>query len=265
MSLLMNIIVCVKQIPNPELQFRVREDGRDIVREGLTYQVNGPDEYALEEAVRMKERYGGKVTALSAGPERVKEVLRQSMAKGADEAVRIDLREGWEFDPSVVATVLAKAIEGMEYDLILTGVQSEDYAHASSGPLIASLLGIPHASVAAKVELKEGRVKVHRELEGGLQEVLSLPLPALLTVQFGINEPRYASVATILKATRQPIREVNLENLGIAEAGLSMGISVKRMYVPEETHKAEMIDGTPEEVAKRLMTILREKGLVRGA
>ncbi len=262
--MLMNIIVCVKQVPNPELQFKVREDGQDIVRDGLTYQVNGPDEYALEEAVRTKEKHGGTVTALSAGPSRVNEVLRQAMAKGADAATRIDLPEGWEFEPYVVATSLAKAIEGMEYDLIFTGVQSEDFAHASSGPLLASMLGIPHASVVAKVELEDGKVKVYRELEGGLQEVLSLPLPALLTIQFGINEPRYASVAAILKATRQPIQEVKLDSLGLSPGGLGTEISVRRMYVPEVTRKAEMIEGEPGEVAKRLAAILREGGLVRG-
>lgn len=260
----MNIIVCVKQVPNPELQFRVREDGTDLIRDGLTYQVNGPDEYALEEAVRIKEKYGGKVTAISAGPERVAEVLRQSMAKGADEATRIELPEGWEFDPAVVARALARAIEGMEYDMIFTGVQSEDFAHASTGPFVAASLKIPHASVAAKVELEDGRAKVYRELEGGVQEVLSLPLPLLLTIQFGINEPRYASVAQILKATRQPIKQVKLADLGMSEGDLAAGVSVRRMYVPEQTKKAQMIEGEPAEVASKLLAILKGKGFGRG-
>lgn len=260
----MNIVVCVKQIPNPELQFRVREDGKDVVRDALTYQLNEPDEYALEEAVRIKEKYGGKVTAVCAGPERVTEILRQSMAKGADAATRIGLPEGWEFDPSVVAKALATAIENMDYDLIFTGVQSEDFAHASSGPLVASQLRIPHASVVAKVELEDGKAKVFRELEGGLQEVLSLPLPALLTIQLGINEPRYASVAQILKATRQPIEEVALADLGMPEGELGTGVTVRRLFVPEQTKKAVMIEGTPEEVASRLLDVLREKGFARG-
>jgi electron transfer flavoprotein beta subunit len=261
----MNIVVCVKQVPNPELQFRVGEDGKDIQREGLTYQVNGPDEYALEEAVRIKERHGGKVTAISAGPERVTEVLRQAMAKGADEAYRVELPEGLEVNPYAAARAMAKAMEALEYDLILTGVQSEDFAHASTGPLLASLLKIPHASVVAKVEMEDGRAKVYRELEGGLQQVLRLGLPALLTIQFGINEPRYASVAAILKATRQPIHELKLEDLGLSVEDLGAGMSVRRMYIPEETHRAEMIDGPPEEVARVLVTILRERGFVREA
>jgi electron transfer flavoprotein beta subunit len=260
----MNVIVCVKQVPNPELQFRVREDGRDIQRDALTYQINGPDEYALEEAVRIKEKHGGKVTAVSAGPERVTEVLRQAMAKGADEAYRVELPEGMEANPYATSRVLARAIERMDYDLVLTGVQSEDFAHASTGPLMASFLGIPHASVVAKVELEDGRAKVYRELEGGLQQVLRLRMPALLTIQFGINEPRYASVAAILKATRQPIHQVTLGDLGLSPDDLMAGVSVRRMYVPEETHKAEIIEGPPEEVARRLATILRERGFTRG-
>lgn len=260
----MNIVVCVKQVPNPELQFRVREDGRDVVREGLTYQINGPDEYALEEAVRIKEATGGKVTAVAAGPERVTEALRQAMAKGADEALRIDLPEGWEFDPGTAATVLAKALQGREYDLVLTGVQSEDFAHASTGPLLASRLGVPHASVAAKVALEDGKARVYRELEGGVQEVLTVPLPALLTIQFGINEPRYASVAAILKATRQPIEELSLGDLGLSEDDLKGRLTVRRMYVPEVTQQAEMIEGEPPDTAKRLAAVLKEKGFVRG-
>ncbi len=129
---------------------------------------------------------------------------------------------------------------------------------------MASQLRIPHASVVAKVELEDGKAKVFRELEGGLQEVLSLPLPALLTIQLGINEPRYASVAQILKATRQPIEEVALADLGMPEGELGTGVTVRRLFVPEQTKKAEMIEGTPEEVASRLLDVLREKGFARG-
>ncbi|MFQ6013010.1 MAG: electron transfer flavoprotein subunit beta/FixA family protein [Thermoplasmata archaeon] len=253
----MNIVVCIKQVANPELQYRIREDALDVVRDNLTFQVNGPDEHALEEAVRLKEAHGGRVTALAAGPERVTEVLRQAMAKGADEAVRLDLPEGREFDPAFAGRALARAIRDLEYDLVLCGVQSDDYAHGATGPIVASHLGIPHASVVTKVEIEGERAKVRRELEGGLEEVLTLPLPALLTIQFGINEPRYASVAAILRATRQPIREASS-----APVEVDPGLAVRRMYVPEVTHRAEMLEGPPGEVAQKLAAILREKGFL---
>ncbi len=252
----MHIVVCVKQVANPELQYRIRDDALDIVRDNLTFQVNGPDEYALEEAVRLKEAHGGTVTALTGGPERVTEVLRWAMAKGADEAIRLDLPEGREFDPVFTGRALAQAIQDLEYDLILCGVQSDDYAHGATGPVLASHLGIPHAAVVTKVEVAGARVRVSRELEGGLEEQVTLPLPALLTIQFGINEPRFASVAAILKATRQTIREMP------ASTEEGPGLTVRRMYVPEVTRQAEMLEGSGGEVAQKLAAVLREKGFV---
>ncbi len=217
--------------------------------------MNGPDEYALEEAVRLREAGGGKVTAVAAGPERVTEVLRQAMAKGADEAVRVDFPDGREFDPAFTGQALAEAVRPLEYDLVFCGVQSDDYAHGATGPILASHLGIPHASVVTKVEAEGDRVRVNRELEGGIEELVTVPLPALLTIQFGINEPRYASVAAILKATRQPIQEVMVSP---AEGALT----VRRMHIPEVTQQAEMLEGPAGEVAQRLAAVLREKGLV---
>ncbi|MEE9267976.1 MAG: electron transfer flavoprotein subunit beta/FixA family protein [Thermoplasmata archaeon] len=252
----MHLVVCVKQVANPELQYRIRDDALDIVRDNLTFQVNGPDEYALEEAVRLKEAHGGTVTALAGGPERVTEVLRQAMAKGADEAIRLDLPEGREFDPAFTGRALAQAIQGLEYDLVLCGVQSDDYAHAATGPILASHLGIPHASVVTKVEVEGAHVRVNRELEGGIEEQVTLPLPALLTIQFGINEPRFASVAAILRATRQTIREM------AASTEEGPGLTVRRMYIPEVAHQAEMLEGSGDEVAQKLAALLREKGFV---
>ncbi len=253
----MNILVCVKQVANPELQYRIRDDASDIVRDSLTFQVTGPDEYALEEAVRLKEAHGGKVTAIAAGPERATEVLRMAMAKGADEAVRLDMPDGREFDPAYTGWVLAQAIQDMEFDLVLCGVQSDDYAHGATGPILASHLGIPHASVVTKVEVEGERVRVNRELEGGLEEQVILPLPALLTIQFGINEPRFASVAAILRATRQTIQETTVTSTEEAP-----DLTVRRMYIPEVTHQAEMLEGSGDEVARKLAAMLREKGLV---
>lgn len=264
----MDIIVFVKQVPNPDLQFKVNDQGTDIRRENLTFQMSGPDEHALEEAVRLKEKHGGKVTAVTLGPERSNEELRRAMAKGADEAVRIALDDPLTFDANANAKILAAVARRQPHDLILTGVQSEDFAHAMTGSLVAAHLGIPHAAVVTRVEVEGKEVKVHRELEGGVEEVVQLPLPALLTIQFGINEPRYASVMAIMKASRAAIKTITPKDFGVNTWGDLTGpprLRVKRLRPPEAKGKAQLIQGSPEEVAKRLAQILRERGFVRRA
>ncbi len=262
----MNILVFLKQVPNPDLQFRINDQGSDIRRESLTYQMSGPDEYALEEAVRLKEKFGGRVTAISMGPERCTEVLRTALAKGADEALRIANDDPLAFDPARTAHILAAVAKKVGFDLVLTGVQSEDYAHGATGTLMAGLLGVPGAAVVTKVEVDGREVKVHRELEGGVEEVDVLTLPALLTIQFGINEPRYASVAAILRASRSQIKVLQPKDLGWsswADAGPGYRVEIKRLTPPPAKGRAEMIQGSAEEVAKRLAQILRQKGAVR--
>lgn len=263
----MDILVFLKQVPNPDLQFRINDQGTDIRRENLTYQMSGPDEYALEEAVRLKEAHGGRVTAVSMGPERCVDVLRQALAKGADEAVRVANDDPLAFDPGRTARILAAVARRLGFDLILTGVQSEDYAHGATGTLMAGLLGIPGAAVVTQVRVEGREITVHRELEGGVEEVAALTLPALLTIQFGINEPRYASVAAILRASRAPIKVLQPKDLGWsswADAGPGYRVEVKRLTPPPARGRAEMIEGTPEEAAKRLAEILRRRGVVRG-
>ncbi len=263
----MNILVFVKQVPNPDLQFKINDLGTDIRRENLTFQMSGPDEYALEEAVRLREKHGGKVVAVTLGPDRSTEVLRTAMAKGADEALRVAMDDPMAFDANANARILAAVARGQPHDLILTGVQSEDFAHAMTGPLVAAHLGVPHVAVVTKVEVLGREVKVHRELEGGVEEVVQVPLPALLTIQFGINEPRYASVAAILKASRAPIKAVNPSDLGVSlwtDIAGPPRLKIRRLHPPEAKGRAQMIQGSPEEVSKRLAQLLREKGFVRG-
>ncbi|HEV8595187.1 MAG TPA: electron transfer flavoprotein subunit beta/FixA family protein [Thermoplasmata archaeon] len=263
----LNVIVCLKQIPNPDLQFQVSADGKDIKRDMLTYKVNGPDEYALEEAVRLKEKHGGKVTAITAGPKRTEPMLREAMAKGADAAVRIAFEDAAAVDAFQVARILAAAIAKRPHDLVLTGVQSDDYVYSATGPLLAGFLGIPHASVVTKVEVQETAVKVWREIEGGDQEVVSVPRPALLTIQFGINQPRYAPLPAIMKASRQPIEEAKPADLGESSWDAFRGpytIAVRKVMLPAAKGHAEMIPGKVAEQAKAVAQLLREKGLFRG-
>jgi len=263
----LNVVVCLKQIPNPDLQFQVSADGKDIKRETLTYKVNGADEYALEEAVRLKEKHGGRVTALTAGPKRTEQMLREAMAKGADAAVRVAYDDPAALDPYQVARILAAAIGKRPFDLVLAGVQSDDYVYSATGGLLAGFLKVPHASVVTKVEVQDGGLKAWRELEGGDQEVVSLARPALLTVQFGINVPRYAPLPAIMKASRQPIEELRPADLGKASWEEFRGpytLTVRRVAPPTAKGRAEMVPGKTADQAKSVAQLLRDKGFYRG-
>jgi len=263
----MDIIVCLKQIPNPDLQFQIAPDGHDFKREGLTWKTNPSDEFALEEAVRLKEKHQGKVTAITAGPPRTVQMLREAMAKGADEAIRIAYDDPAAVDPMQVGSMLAAAIAKIPYDLILTGVQSDDYLYSETPGWIAGKLNVPHASVVTKVEVQGREAKVWRELEGGIQEVCSLTLPAVLTIQFGINVPRYAPLPAIMRAAKAPIKELQPKDLGAAgwdSFASGYTLAVRGVSPPQAQGRARMITGKPEEVAQALATMLREKGFYRG-
>ena len=263
----LSVVVGLKQIPNPDLQFQVSADGKDIRRDALNYKVNGADEYALEAAVRLKEKHGGRVTALTAGPKRTEQMLREAMAKGADEAVRVAYEDPQAIDGGKVARILAAAIRTIPHDLVLTGVQSDDYVQSSTGVFAARLLGLPHASVVTSVEIADGKLRIKRELEGGDLEVLALLLPAALTIQFGINVPRYAPLPAIMKAARAPIREVTPSTLGAGswdDFGGPYALRVQAFAPPEARGHAEMFTGSVAEQAKTLAELLRTKGFFRG-
>jgi electron transfer flavoprotein beta subunit len=262
----LNLVVCLKQIPNPDLQFQIAPDGKDIRRDTLNYKLNGSDEYALEEAVRLKEKNGGRVVAVTLGPKRTESILREAIAKGADEAVRIAYDDPAAFDLGKNGRILAAAIRTLPHDVILTGVQSDDYVNSATGGLVAGLLGLPHASVVTRVALSGNRLEVACELEGGLQRVLSLSMPAVLTIQFGANVPRYAPLPAIMKAARQPIKEVGPAALGLASwdaVALPYSFGVAGLSPPAAKGGAELITGSIEDQAKRFARLLREKGFVR--
>lgn len=263
----LNVVVCLKQIPNPDLQFQVAADGKDIKRDALNYKVNAADEYALEEGVRLKEKHGGTVTALTAGPKRTEQMLREAIAKGADKGVRVGFDDPAAFDAFQVARILAAAIAKRPHDLVLTGVQSDDHVNSVTGALAAGFLGIPHVSVVTRVEVQDGGLKAWREVEGGDQEVVSLARPALLTIQFGINQPRYAPLPAIMKAARQPIEELKPADLGKASWDEFRGpytMTVRKVSPPAAKGRAELIGGTVADQAKAVARLLREKGLYRG-
>ncbi|MEK6986892.1 MAG: electron transfer flavoprotein subunit beta/FixA family protein [Candidatus Thermoplasmatota archaeon] len=262
----LNIVVCLKQIPNPDLQFQVAPDGLDIKRDGLNYKINGSDEYALEEAVRLKEKNGGRVVAITIGAKRAESMLREALAKGADEAVRVAYDDPAAFDVGKVARILAAAVKTIPHDLVLTGVQSDDYSNSATGGLVAGLLGLPHVSVVTKVQVQGATLEAWSELEGGLQRKYSVGLPALLSIQFGANIPRYAPLPAIMRAARVPIKEIAPAALGFASweaVALPYTFAVRGLAPPGAQDHAEMISGSLEEQAKTLARLLREKGFVR--
>ncbi len=262
----LNIVVCLKQIPNPDLQFQIAADGKDIRREALNYKTNGADEYALEAAVRLKEKHGGRVVALTAGPKRTEQMLREAMAKGADEAIRVAYDDPQAIDGAKVGRILAAAVRTVPHDLVLTGVQSDDYVQSLIGVYLARRLDLPHASVVTDIELIEGKVRAKRELEGGDLEVVSLPLPAVLSIQFGINVPRYAPLPAIMRAARAPIKDLSPAALGRSrweDFDGAYALRVRAFAPPEAKGHAEMASGSVADQAKRFAQLLREKGFYR--
>jgi electron transfer flavoprotein beta subunit len=260
----MDIIVCIKYVPDTaEADLIIKEDRKDIKRDDLTYTINEWDNYAVEEAISIKEKVGGKVTAITLGPDEASEILRRALAMGADDAIHLKDKAFEGSDSFVTAKILSRAISKMKYDLILTGTQAEDDGCGQVGGLLAGMLGIPQTVVVNKIELLEGKVRVRRELEGGIQEVLELKLPALVAVQTGINEPRYVSIRGIRKVAGIEIKSMGIKELGfdpneVGEAGSR--VRIQELFFPPMGEGAKIIEGKPEETATKIVEILKGLG-----
>jgi len=260
-------VVCVKRVAeHAEAEFEVDETGRRLRIRGAAYDINEWDDYALEEALRLKERLGGRVTAITVGGDEAEEVLRKCLAKGADEAIRVDGEAVEGADAYVVAKVLKEVIKRLNFDLVLTGAQASDDSYALVGQLIAEMLSIPYATLVKRLEVLEGGwIRVHRELEGGLDEVVELKTPALLTIQTGINEPRYVSIMGIRRASKRPLKVVKAEELGLRREELGeqgSWLRLKRFYIPKVERRAMLIEGPADKAAQRIIEILKERGLL---
>src|SRR6188474_2489324 len=194
----MKIAVCIKQVPTREWQPRV-DDSKTWIREAdASFEMNEPDAYALEEALRLKEKHGGEVVVCAAGPARAASVIREALARGADRAIHVEHADLAAADAFGVAAALADAMREEAFDLVLTGLQSDDQGHAQVGVVLAERLGIPHGTIIMEVQIQDGRLRVKRELEGGWFQWIALPMPALLTIQSGINHLRYATLKGIM-------------------------------------------------------------------
>jgi electron transfer flavoprotein beta subunit len=252
----MRIAVCIKQVPTRDWQPRLNEAGTWIRDQDASFEMNEPDAYALEEALRLKEQHHGEVVVCSAGPARVAQVIREALARGADRAIHVADDGLANADASAVAEALAGAMKGESFDLILTGLQSDDQGFAQTGVILAERLGLPHATIIMEVQVSPPTVRVKREFEGGWFQWVAMPLPAVLTIQSGINQLRYATLKGIMAAKKKEIRSV-------APAAVAAPTQrIARLYAPEKSKKTQMITGSPAEAAKELVRKLREEARV---
>jgi electron transfer flavoprotein beta subunit len=253
----MKIAVCIKQVPTRDWQPRLN-DARTWIREqDASYEMNEPDAYALEESLRLKEAHGGEVVVCSAGPARVAQVLREALARGADRAIHVEDDGLASADAFVVASALAAAMKDEPFDLILTGLQSDDQGAAQTGVILGELLGRPHATIIMEVKADGPTLRVKRELEGGWFQWVSMPLPAVLTIQSGINQLRYATLKGIMAAKKKEIRKAPL-----AAGASAAKQKIVSLYVPEKGKKTQILGGSPAEASKELVKKLREEARV---
>jgi len=250
----MKIIVAIKQVPARDSQLRIAASLQWIEETDLAYEINEPDAYALEAGLRLKEKQGGEVIALCAGPQRAGQAIREALAKGADRAIHIE-EDTAALDPLARARLLAAAVKGESPDLILTGLQSEDLGLGQTGVILAELLGLPHSTIIMEVEASEGAIRVKRELEEGWSQSIEMPLPALLAVQSGIGKLRYATLMGIKKAKSKQVRRVTAASLGVTPAAPS--IVLQRVYLPERTKRTQLFEGDPQQAAAQLVDKLR--------
>jgi electron transfer flavoprotein beta subunit len=254
------ILVCMKQVPQKDAPLKLNDAGTWI-REDVSYEVNEPDAFALEEALRQKEKHTGEVVVVTAGPARAMQVLREALAKGADRAIHLEDDAFVGLDASNTARAIAAAIKDEKFDLIFTGLQSDDYGYAQTGVILAHLLGLPHATIIMHIEKRGeqdgGGIRVKRELEAGFFQFVDMPLPAVLTIQSGINKLRYATLIGIKQAKTKPMRKVTMAEVQSAVSGNLQ--KIEKLYLPQKSKNTEFLEGPPAEVAKKLVEKLKNE------
>jgi electron transfer flavoprotein beta subunit len=246
------IAVCVKQVVTREFQVRVNADGTWIRDTEASWGLNEPDAYALEEALRLKDAHGAEVLAVSAGPDRVTHVLREALARGADRAIHVQGEWLTTAEAPATAAALAHALRDEAADLLLTGLQSDDQGFAEVGVVLAEALGLPHATIVVAVDVAGTTLRVKRELEGGWFQWIAMPLPALLTLQSGINQLRYATLKGIMAAKKKDLRVI------AAPAPPPARQRIRSVHAPVRTKQTRLISGAPTEAAVELVRALRD-------
>ena len=260
----MKIMVCLKQVPNQDARLDIRPDGTWIREDNLKFEINTYDTYALEEALQAKDAGECEVVAVSIGPDRVTQALRTALGMGADRAIHVKDDETEGSDALGVAKILAAVAKEENPDLIYTGFMADDGNFAAVPPMLAEFLGIPHTSAAQKVDLENGSVKVDRETEGGVREVVELQRPCLISVQTGLNQVRYASLKGIMAAKKKPLDVKTIADLGLSgQVGAANAkIAIEKVSVPQKGESAELVTGSVDEMATGLVSKIKELGLL---
>ena len=252
----MRIAVCIKQVISREWQVRVDTSTGWVRDQDASFELNEPDAYALEEALRLREKHGGEVVVISAGPARVSQVLREALARGADRAIHVQGDHFATADALTAAEALAASLKDEQVDLVLTGLQSDDQGFAQVGVVLAEKLGVAHATIIMEVQINGSELRVKRELEAGWFQWIAMPLPAVITIQSGINQLRYATLKGIMAAKKKEIRAVPAPPAPAAQQRIAA------IYVPEKAKQTRMITGTPAEAAAELVRVLRDEARV---
>ncbi len=254
----MNSVVCISHVPDTEARIKVAE-GRKIDESGLKFIVSPYDEFALEEAIRAKEAKGGDVTVITFGPERAQQALREALARGATKAIHVK-GESSDADSLGIAKVLAAAIKTIPHDIVFLGKQGVGTDHGLVGPMLAELLGYPQVNVVTHMELGDGKLTAHREIEGA-EEIIEAPLPAIVTAQKGLNEPRYASLKGIMAAKKIAIDAKSVADLGLDEGDVyHQRVVIVSMEMPPEKSGGRKIDGSdPGAAAQEILKYIKEE------
>jgi electron transfer flavoprotein beta subunit len=249
----MKIVAAIKQVPSRDSQLRINTSATWIEDSDLSWEINEADAYALEAGLQLKEKAGGEVIVLCAGPAEAAQTIREGLAKGADRAIHIE-SERTSGDPLSLARMMAKALESEKPDLVLTGLQSDDLGYGQTGVILAEVMGLPHATIVMNIEAAGSGIKVKRELEDGWFQNVELPLPALLTIQSGATKLRYATLMGIKKAKTKEVKRIAVADTGVAE---QTPVRMERIYLPEKTKHSQIFDGSAKEAAAKLVEKLR--------
>lgn len=255
----MKILVCIKQVPDMESKFKVNADGTWYEEADLAWRMNEYDEYAVEQAVQLKEQVGDSdLTVLSIGPDRVKEMMKKALAMGCDRGVHVADDDSYQKDPFEIASIIAEFAKGKGFELIFTGMQSQDRGSAQVGVLVAEMLNLPSISTIVDFAFANGQINAKRELEGGIKAKVSCTTPALVTCQLGLNAPRYPTLPNIMKAKKKELLSLEVADLLKVEAKQETA----KIYFPEKKGGGLVLEGDAGDLADQLIQILKDKTAV---